>query len=194
MKYENHKGLLEAALFMSSEPMSIADLSKIAGVNSLGYLKGTLLELKDEYAGRGVHLVETSQGWSFQVDRIHLDKVTNLTPYADIPEGQKRTLALVAYKEPVTQAEVIRIQGNKTYAYIKSLAAKGLIRGERQGRTKILSLTQEFERYFGAEKEKVKEQLIAKMNRRGMENEQKEGSEPQNIIDASSEKLNMNQE
>ncbi len=179
---------------MSSEPMSIADLSKIAGVNSLGHLKGTLLELKDEYADRGVHLVETSQGWSFQVDRTHLDKVTNLTPYADIPEGQKRTLALVAYKEPVTQAEVIRIQGNKTYAYIKSLAAKGLIRGERQGRTKILSLTQEFERYFGAEKEKVKEQLIAKMNRRGMENEQKEGTEPQNIIDASSEKLNMNQE
>ncbi len=156
---------------MSSEPMSIEKLSKIAGVNSLGYVKGTLLELRDDYSGRGVHLTETPEGWSFQIDGKYLNRVADLTPYADITEGQKRTLALVAYKEPVTQSEVIKIQGNKTYAYIKSLASRGLIKSEKQGRTKMLSLTQEFERYFGCEKEKIKEQLISKMNRRGMEAE-----------------------
>ncbi len=194
MRSADHKGLLEAALFMSSEPMSIGKLSKISGLNSLGYLKGMLLELRDDYTGRGIHLVETPDGWSFQVDREHLKKVAGLTPYADIPEGQKRTLALVAYKEPVTQSEVIRIQGNKTYAYIRSLITRGLIKAEKHGRTRLLSLTEEFERYFGAEKEKVKEQLIAKMNRRGTENGGKEGSEPQNIIDAPSDNLNMKQE
>ncbi len=191
MQSDNHKGLVEAALFMSSEPMSIGRLSKIIGVNSLGYIKGTLLELRDEYEKRGIHLVETPDGWSFQVDRQHLHKVADLTPYADIPEGQKRTLALIAYKEPVTQSDVIKIQGNKTYAYIKSLASKGLIRTERQGRTKLLSLTQEFERYFGAEKDKIKEHLAANMSRRQT---QKDESAADGANDAHSGKLNMKRE
>ncbi len=185
MKYNTHKGLLEAALFMSSEPMSLDKLSKITGVNSLGYLKGALLELKDEYENRGVHITETAQGWSFQVDRQHLDKVADLTPHSDIPEGQKRTLALIAYKEPVAQSEIIKIQGNKTYAYIKELTAKGLVRAERDGRTKILTLTQEFERYFGGEKEKVREQLIAKLGKRAE-------SVQESMVDAQFEKINMN--
>lgn len=187
-KYQNHKRLLEAALFMSSEPLSIGSLSKIAGVNSLGYLKGTLLELKDDYSERGINLVETPGGWSFQVHREHLDKVAGLTPYADIPEGQKRTLALIAYKEPVTQSEVIRIQGNKTYAYIRSLMSKGLVRAEKQGRTKVLSLTQEFERYFGTEREKIRERLIEKLGR-------KEASSPaSDRPETAPENLNRNQE
>jgi segregation and condensation protein B len=187
-KYQNQKGLLEAALFMSSEPMSLDSLSKITGVNSLGYLKGTLLELKDDYSGRGIRLVETPGGWSFQVHRDHLDKVADLTPYADIPEGQKRTLALIAYKEPIMQSEVIKIQDQKTYAYIRSLMSKGLVRGEKQGRTKILSLTQEFERYFGDEKEKIREQLIEKLGKKEVQSQasQDEESLPEN--------LNMNQE
>jgi segregation and condensation protein B len=191
MQSDKHKGLIEAALFMSSEPMSIGRLSKIIGVSSLGYIKGTLLELRDEYESRGIHLVETPDGWSFQVDRLHLHKVADLTPYADIPEGQKRTLALIAYKEPVTQSEVIKIQGNKTYAYIKSLASRGLIRTEKQGRTKVLSLTQEFERYFGAEKEKIKERLAANMSRRQM---QRDDNAADSVNDAHSGKLNMNRQ
>ncbi|UCD03242.1 MAG: SMC-Scp complex subunit ScpB [Candidatus Aenigmatarchaeota archaeon] len=183
-QYHNQKGLLEAALFMSSEPMSLDELSKVTGVNSLGYLRGMLLELKDDYAERGIRLLESAQGWSFQVHRDHLDKVANLTPHADIPEGQKRTLALIAYKEPVTQSEVIKIQGNKTYAYIRSLITRGLVRGEKHGRTKMLSLTQEFERYFGEEKERVREQLIEKLIKKG-------DAPPQEDVP---ENLNMNQE
>lgn len=177
---------------MSSEPMSIESLSKITGVNSLGYLKGALFELKDDYSGRGINLVEAPGGWSFQVHRDHLDKVADLAPYADIPEGQKRTLALIAYKEPVTQSEVISIQGNKTYAYIRSLMSRGLVRGEKQGRTKVLSLTQEFERYFGAEKEKIREQLIEKLGRK--EAPAHAPDNPGNVKEMRPENLNMNQE
>jgi segregation and condensation protein B len=175
-----HKRLLEAALFMSSEPLDLGKISRIAGVSSLGYLRGTLLELRDEYAGRGFHLVESAEGWSFQVDRRFLDKVASLTPYSDLPEGAKRTLALVAYKEPVTQSEVIRVQGNKSYAYIKGLVSKGLVKSEKQGRTRLLSLTKEFERYFGEEKERVREQLIEKLSKMNAETAAKAGLQGKN--------------
>jgi len=166
----DHKRLLEAALFMASEPLSMEKLSKISGVHSLGFLKQMLVDIVQEYESRGFHLVENNSGWMFQVDRKFLSKVAGLTPYADLPEGEKRCLALVAYKEPVLQSEVINIQGNKAYNYIKNLVRKGLIRTERKGRSKELSLTLEFERYFGEDKEKIRERLIAKLNRK--ENEQ----------------------
>lgn len=165
----DHKGLLEAALFMSPEPLSTESLSKITGIHSLGYLKDMLLKVREDFTGRGFHLVEGNEGWQFQVDNRFLHKVASLTPYSDLPEGEKRCLALVAYKEPVLQSDVIKIQGNKAYAYIKHLIKKGLIKSEREGRTKSLSLTQEFERYFGEDKERIRDQLIEKLNRKEKE-------------------------
>ncbi|MCK4531484.1 MAG: SMC-Scp complex subunit ScpB, partial [Candidatus Aenigmarchaeota archaeon] len=88
-----------------------------------------------------------------------LPKVAHLTPYSDLKDGHKRTLALIAYKEPIKQSEIVRIQGNKAYSYIKLLTKKGLIKSEKEGRTRILMLTKEFERYFGEEKERIKEML-----------------------------------
>jgi segregation and condensation protein B len=161
----DQKGLLEAALFMASEPLNMDALSKIVGIHSLGYLREMLTEIESDYSDKGFHLVEHPGGWMFQVDGKFLPKVASLTPYADLPEGQKRCLALVAYKEPVMQAVVIKTQGNKAYAYIKHLIKKGLIKAEKHGRTKSLSLTQEFERYFGENREAIKEKLIKKIDK-----------------------------
>jgi len=153
------KEVIEAALFMSSEPIPIDKLSKISGIHSLGHLKEVLEELQNDYSKRGVNIIKTNDGWMMNVRQDILPNVAHLTPYSDLAEGQKRTLALVAYKEPVKQADIIKTQGNKAYSYIKDLIRRGLIKAEKVGHTKILSLTQEFERYFGEEKAKIKEQL-----------------------------------
>jgi len=162
----DQKRLLEAALFMASEPLGLERLSKIVGIHSLGYIKQLLLEIEKDYLHRGFHLVGDKDGWMFHVDNRFLPKVASLTPYSNLPEGEKRCLALVAYKEPVLQSAVIKVQGNKAYTYIKHLVKKGLIKTEKYGRSKSLSLTQEFERYFGENKEAIKEQLSAKINRK----------------------------
>jgi segregation and condensation protein B len=125
----------------------------------MGYVKEMLEKLQKDYEGRGMEIVNTPQGWVMQVRSEFLGKVAHLTPYADISEGCKRSLAIIAYKEPVSQAEIIRIQGNKAYSYLKQLQKRNLIRAEKKGRTKIIKLTQEFERYFGEEKESIKEKL-----------------------------------
>lgn len=153
------KKIVEAALFMSSEPMPLDRLSRISGVHSLGHLKEIIEELQKDYSERGINIIKTSDGWMMNVKQDILPAVAHLTPYSDLAEGHKRTLALVAYKEPIKQADIIRIQGNKAYSYIKELSGKGLIKSEKVGHTKILSLTQEFERYFGEEKAKIRERL-----------------------------------
>ncbi|MFH1364496.1 MAG: SMC-Scp complex subunit ScpB [Candidatus Aenigmatarchaeota archaeon] len=158
-----HKKLLEAALFMSPKPLNLNDLGKITGINSLGYLKDMLESLQKEYEESGLEIINTPEGWHMQVRQEFLSKVSHLTPYSDIPEGCKRTLAIVVYKEPVKQAEIIKIQGNKAYTYIKYLQKRGLIKIEKQGHSKILKVTKEFENYFGQDKEKIKE-LISQEN------------------------------
>lgn len=152
------KKLIEAALFMASRPMSTEDLSKITGFPA-DKVEKRLEELRKEYEGKGIEVIRNPEGWGMRVKTDLLPKVAHLTPYSDLRDGHKRTLALVAYREPIKQSEVVRIQGNKAYAYIKLLTKKGLIKSEKEGRTRILMLTKEFERYFGEEKERIKEML-----------------------------------
>jgi len=158
---DRNKKLLEAALFITEKPMGLNELAKIAGLNSLGYVKDMLEKMQKEYENRGVEIVNTPEGWIMQVRQDFLHKVAHLTPYHDVSEGCKRALALIVYKEPVKQADIIKAQGNKAYVYIKFLEKKGLIKTEKKGHTKILKVTKEFERYFGQEKESIKEQLNA---------------------------------
>ena len=151
--------MLEAALFISARPLMLDEIGRILGVHSMGYVKEMLEKLQKDYADRGMEIASTPQGWVMQVRQELLGKVSHLTPYADISEGCKRSLAIIAYKEPVQQSEIIRIQGNKAYTYLKHLQKRNLIKAEKKGRTKIIQLTGEFERYFGEEKESIKERL-----------------------------------
>ena len=164
MERSDHKKVVEAALFMSPNPLSINELSRISGLGSLGQLKDLLNELVSEYAERGIQITENPVGWKMEVRQELLQDVAHLAPYSDLSEGCKRTLALVVYREPINQSEVIKIQGNKAYSYIKQLTRAGLIKAEKTGRTKKLHLTKEFEKYFGQEKERVKEQIEAEFS------------------------------
>ncbi|MFH1444943.1 MAG: SMC-Scp complex subunit ScpB [Nanoarchaeota archaeon] len=159
VKSNAHKKIIEAALFISNGPLMLDELGTITGINSLGYVKEILNELKKEYEEKGIEIISGRDGWEMQVRSDILPRVAHLTPYSDMPEGCKRTLALIIYKEPIKQADIIKIQGNKAYAYLKKLVRMGLIRTEREGRTKKIILTQEFERYFGEERTKVKKVL-----------------------------------
>lgn len=168
---KDHKKVMEAALFISSSPLTLDQLARITGVNSLGHVKEMVESLQKDYEGRGVEIFGSSDGYSMQVRAHVLPKVAHLTPYSDLAEGPKRTLALVTLKEPVKQSVIIKMQGNKAYSYIKDLKKRGLVLTEKQGHTKILKLTQEFERYFGEEKSKIKEQLERHLQASGKEGE-----------------------
>ncbi|MCK5018357.1 MAG: SMC-Scp complex subunit ScpB, partial [Candidatus Peribacteraceae bacterium] len=166
------KKVIEAALFMSPKPITSKEIAKMTGFPER-HVEERLEELRTDYENdcKGVEITRDPEGWGMRVKPGILPQVAHLTPYSDLKEGHKRTLALVAYKEPIKQSKVIKIQGNKAYAYIKRLSKKGLIKSHKEGRTKILTLTKEFERYFGEEKQRIKELLSNGVNE--MEEEEK---------------------
>lgn len=158
---EGKKALVEAALFVSEFPLTLNKLSKISGITSKKTLKDILDQIKTELdtSSRGIELALTPEGYQLQVKDQFLGKVSDLTTYADISRGALRTLSIVALKQPVTQSEIIKVQGNKAYNYIKSLEKKKLIRTEKSGRTRAIYTTKDFERYFGKDLKGIQEKL-----------------------------------
>jgi segregation and condensation protein B len=122
----------------------------------------------------GIYVLETPRGYQIRV-KPNLDPlVRKLTPYKELGRGLLRVLALVAYKQPITQSEIVKVIGNRTYEYVKTLKEKGLINTIKQGRTKALVPTKEFANYFGLEKPEDAKKFFEDMEIGPKEIEEKE--------------------
>jgi len=151
-KVERLKPQIEAALFMTNDVVSIAHLSKMFGADPK-IVEKVVFELRLEYnkPEHGVQIFETGSGFQMKVKPDFSQKVRPLTPYKDLSRGLLKVLAMVAYQQPITQSNIVKVIGNRAYDYVKKLEQKGLIRTEKKSRTKTLIATKELANYFGLE-------------------------------------------
>ena len=143
---------VEAALFAATEPMSAEALSKHLGG---AQVRGALALLAAHYAGRGVQLVERGRRWHFQTapDLAHLLRREQDEPRR-LSRAATETLAIIAYHEPVSRAEIESIRGVQTAkGTLDVLLEAGWVRvaGRREvpGRPVIYATTPEFLAHFG---------------------------------------------
>jgi len=158
---ENTEAVVEAALFISSGPLSVRKLKRISGSEKKD-VKESLESIRKRFSedGHGVELFETNEGYELRVKPEYLEDVSHLTPYSDLSRGQLKVLALVAFKGPIKQSNIAKIIGNRAYSYIHDLERKRLIKTEKHKRTKKLEITDEFKNYFGIEERKELEQKL----------------------------------
>jgi segregation and condensation protein B len=158
----NKKALIEAAFFVSNKPLSVKYLSKLFSIPEEEVqliIEEISKELKKE--NRGIMLIQTSEGYELVVKPEYRSLVAKIAPFSELSEGVKRTLAIIVAKQPIKQSTIVKIQGNKAYDYLKILEKKGLIKTEKFGRTKIVSLTKNFEEYFGKSIEEIRKELLS---------------------------------
>jgi segregation and condensation protein B len=148
---------LEATLFAAEEPLSIDQLAAHLGGLEKGLVRYGLAALQDHYSKRGVHLVERGKRWHFETaaDMAHLlrrekEQVRRLSRAAT------EVLAIIAYHEPVSRAEIESIRGVQTSSgTLDVLMEAGWIKlaGRREvpGRPVIYATTPEFLDHFGLE-------------------------------------------
>ena len=143
---------VEATLFAAEEPMSAEALSAhLAGAE----VRGALRELQDHYRERGVRLVERGGRWQFQTapDLAHLLR-REREQVRKLSRAATEVLAIVAYHEPVSRAEIEAIRGVQTSpGTLDVLMEAGWVRvaGRREvpGRPVIYATTPEFLTHFG---------------------------------------------
>lgn len=150
---DQSKKIVEAALFMSGRWMTVEDLSRVAGSGSAGAIKTILEELKEEYDKRdgGIKMSRLNDRFRLEIDPEIRDRVYYLAPEPELSPALIKTLALIAYKQPIYQSAVVRVIGNRAYEYIKELRKKEFISVKKRGRTKLLSTTGRFRKYFALE-------------------------------------------
>jgi segregation and condensation protein B len=146
------KRILEAALLTAPEPLAVGDLKRLFD-EELGaeVLKKLLAELKEEWNGRAVELVQLASGWRFQTRAEFRPYVERLFP--EKPPRYSRavmeTLAIIAYRQPVTRGDIEDIRGvTVSTQIVQSLEARGWIdivgHRETPGRPALYATTKKF--------------------------------------------------
>ena len=147
----NDLALAEAALFLAPQPLTRRALAKILGGVAQAYVDQLLEDLKAQFddASRGIELHIEEGRAMFRVKAAYVNEVAHLAPQHDIPRQELRTLAVIAYNHPMTQADLIKVRGNKGYKHVQELLERNLITSEPHGRTRLLHVTRDFLRHFG---------------------------------------------
>jgi len=151
---------LEAALFAAEEPLTVEALAGHLGGAMAVDVQEALQRLADHYATRGVHLVERAGRWHFQTapDLAHILR-REREAVRRLSRAATEVLAIVAYQEPVSRAEIEAIRGVQTSpGTLDVLMEAGWVRvaGRREvpGRPVIYATTPEFLAHFGLQSRK----------------------------------------
>lgn len=151
-KLDELKSAIESLLLVSDEPVSANKLSEISGCQ-LSQVKDALRELEYEYIeeNRGIQLRAVAGGYRFYTHPAHSEKVSLLVESSRkrrLTPAALETLAIVAYKQPVTRAQVFDIRGVNSEAVINSLLEKELIyetgRDDTPGQPILYATTSKF--------------------------------------------------
>ena len=151
------KKVLETALLCAHEPLSLGDLKKLFaeddGDLSVGpdSLRQMLEELRVEWTGKGIEIVSLSTGWRFQSRpemKMYLDRLNPEKP-PKYSRATLETLAIIAYRQPVTRGDIEEIRGVTVNSHtIKLLEDRGWIEsiGQRDvpGRPGLFATTRQF--------------------------------------------------
>ena len=151
--------LIEATLLAAGRPVTtqqLVDLFDERERPSLDQMREALAQLAAEYENRGIELQEVASGWRIQVRTKYVDQVSRL--WQERPSRYSRalleTLALIAYRQPITRGDIEEIRGVTVSSTImRTLQERNWIRvvGHREvpGHPELLGTTREFLDYFG---------------------------------------------
>ncbi|MEM2097773.1 MAG: SMC-Scp complex subunit ScpB [Methanothrix sp.] len=140
---------MEAMLFAAGRPLSVEEISGLTGLDAREVLDAAE-SLSREYASRGGGIEVRAVGGSFVMQvRGDLSQAVAMVAPRELDSSVIRTLAVIAYRQPITQSDLARIRGNKCYEHVRILERMGLISASKKGRTRELRTTRGFAEYFG---------------------------------------------
>ena len=157
MPEDNIKTVIEALLFVSERPLALEKIKEVLGLDTVGIRK-KLEELQAEYetANRGMRIIEIAGGFQMITAShlaVFLKKLYKNRRSERLSKPALETLAIIAYKQPLTKLEIESIRNVNIDGMMHSLLDKGLVRicGRKKapGRPFVYGTTRQFLEYFG---------------------------------------------
>lgn len=156
------KKIIEAALFTSSKAIDVYTLSRMVGLSAYSSVRVLVQELMNEYDLRdtALEIIENENGlFRMRVKEDFEPDVMHLAASPKFRKADLKTLALIAYKQPVPQPTIIKLRNNKAYNEIKRLEKAGFVKSTKKGNFNVLTTTKKFIKYFGTNALNLKNQL-----------------------------------
>ena len=144
--------LIEAALYVAGRPLDLKTLCSIVNSRSEKKVQKLARMLMKEYRKRAtaLEILELSDNrFVMQLKSEFSNKVKKLAIRPLLTDGPLRTLSYIAYRQPISQKQVVEVRGKHAYRHIKELVKMGLVSREKNGRNLILRTTDFFADYFG---------------------------------------------
>jgi segregation and condensation protein B len=149
------KGLIEALVFVSDQPLTVNDIAKAAGRADRKLVKALADELRQDYARRGIHLDEVAGGLIFRTNPAYGPFIRDAAAKKPVrmTRAQLETLSIIAYRQPLTRPEVDEVRGVDSGPVMKMLLERDLIKilgkKDEPGRPLLYGTTQAFLEFFG---------------------------------------------
>jgi segregation and condensation protein B len=156
MEREDVKSVVESLLFVADGPLTVQRLSEVIDGAGKDEIRAILQELSEELDGnrRGIRLVEVAGGYQLRTAKVNADWVKKFLGGRPARMGRAtlETLAIVAYRQPITKAEIEAIRGVDVDGVITTLLERNLVRAVARkdvpGRPFLYGTTQEFLELF----------------------------------------------
>jgi segregation and condensation protein B len=148
------KSLVEAIVFASDKPVTFVRLKQLTRIKDAARIQGALDELTADYKDRGIALQCISGGYMFRTQSQFSSWVQQLVAGRPVrlSRAQLETLAIIAYRQPISRGEIEEIRGVAAGSMLKSLHERGLIdvvgRAEGLGRPLLYGTTPVFLEHF----------------------------------------------
>ena len=139
------KSKVEAVLFSTGHRINLDEIGKLCRARREDVV-AALQELKKEYDEKqsSLMLVEEGDFWKFTVRDHFIPMVRKIVTETELTRSVLETLAVVSFRYPILQSDLIKIRTNKAYDHLVELEKSGYISRQKHGRTNLIKLTEKF--------------------------------------------------
>lgn len=157
---ETHKKV-EAVLFAVGKEITLERIASLCALE-IAQVEPLLVELAQEYQNRdhSLQLVKKEHGWKLTVRDQFVPLVSSLVSSTELERPLMETLAVIAWRYPILQSDVVKLRGGSAYDHMKALEEQGFVMKEKFGRTFKLKLTKKFFEYFDLPSEEAKQAFL----------------------------------
>jgi segregation and condensation protein B len=143
------ENVVEATLFSAGRPLSVEEIVGSTGL-AQGPIRRGLKRLEKRYRSKDtcIEVAKVGARYTMQLKTGYGESAIKVAP-CEIPRKFIKTLALIAYHQPIKQSELKSMIGDKVYEHVRELVSLGMVHAKRYGPTKILITSKRFPEYFG---------------------------------------------
>lgn len=152
---------VEAILFAVGREITTERIASLCSLDlkKVEEIMGKLVSAYDQ-AENSLKIIKKEEGWKLTVEDEFVPLVSNIVSSTELERPLMETLAVIAWKYPIVQSDVIKLRSPAAYEHMKQLEEQGFIIKEKFGRTYKVKLTKKFFEYFDLPSEEAKKAFL----------------------------------